>query len=129
MKDYTMTPNELDTLALKGMTAPRTASERPAPAQHSPLPWSYSAIGGDNLIMAKIGNSRVTVAEAIYDEANGEGISMEELDANKALIVRAVNNADKLAGALRNALNMIDPFVWDKSKEAAILDAYEKESQ
>ncbi len=37
----------------------------------------------------------------------------------------AVNHADKLAGALRNALNMIDPFVWDKSKEAAILEAYE----
>ncbi len=36
------------------------------------------------------------------------------------------SHADKLAGALRNALNMIDPFVWDKSKEAAILDAYEE---
>ncbi len=35
------------------------------------------------------------------------------------------NNADKLAGALRNALNMIDPFVWDKSKESEILEAYD----
>ncbi len=49
--------------------------------------------------------------------------------ADAALIVASVNHADKLAGALRNALNMIDPFVWDKSKEAAILDAYEKELQ
>ncbi len=102
--------------------APNKAQPRKADAaSHSPLPWG-------------------TVVEtefepcAICDTDGNEmvhlvGGLLGERATNAKLIVRAVNNADKLAGALRNALNMIDPFVWNKSKEAAILDEYEKESQ
>jgi hypothetical protein len=69
-------------------------------SEHSSLPWTFSAIGGDNLIMAK----GVPVAEVLYDEAQ-ERISIEEMDANKAFIVRACNNAERLAEALRVLLS------------------------
>jgi hypothetical protein len=71
-----------------------------ADEKHSPLPWTFSAIGGDNLIMSK----GVPVAEVLYDEAQ-ERISIEEMDANKAFIVRACNNAERLAEALRVLLS------------------------
>ncbi len=54
---------------------------------------------------------------------------LRELDCVRNQRNQARDHADKLAGALRNALNMIDPFVWNKGKEAAILEAYEKESK
>ncbi len=76
-----MTPQELDTMALKGMTASGTVKQGRRPMYKS---------------------------------------FVTQRDEYKA-------HADKLAGALRNALNMIDPFVWNKSKEAAILEAYEAE--
>ncbi len=140
------TDKEREVLALKGMTAPRTASERntsqyamtdahgkplsgiytseeieaigrekaPNKAKHSPLPWRVDFNKYDQQYRVYSVNAPVT--NSMFHADN---------DTDAKLIVRAVNHADKLAGALRNALNMIDPFVWDKGKEAAILDAYE----
>ncbi len=90
-----MTPQEIETLSVKGMTAPRTASERNKAqprkadaATHSTLPWrraggmveGYSIIAGDGkcVVYGKLPSSTTN------------------------LIVRAVNHADKLAEALRD---------------------------
>ena len=66
----------------------------PAPnkAAHSPLPWSLSGQAGDQYIMARQPEGRIRVAEVfcLYD---------------RELIVRAVNNADKLAEALLRFCN------------------------
>jgi hypothetical protein len=67
-------------------------------AQHSALPWTYSAIGGDNFVMSK----GKAIAEVLFDE-NGEWEkSIKEMDANARLIVASVNHAEKLAEALRD---------------------------
>jgi hypothetical protein len=84
----------------KGSGAPEAPRwHDPENNNHSPLPWTFSAIGGDNLIMSK----GVPVAEVLYDEAQ-ERIGIEEMDANKTFIVRACNNAERLAEELRQVL-------------------------
>ncbi len=95
------TDKQLNELDVKGMTAPRTASERAQARVDEAYAISYNVDRGDGSKLAAL---------------------LDERDKLKA-------HADKLAGALRNALNMIDPFVWDKSKEAAILAAYEESKQ
>ncbi len=156
-----MTPQELDTLALKGMTAPRTASERNKAkpkivvrrdmtpdyereakrdadrnkAQHSPLPWKVAhGIISDHPEIAARGGA-MCVADGL---GNGP-----EAEANAALIVRAVNHADKLAERLRelsrlvhqnNALQHagieVSPEAWGEMYQAtseakAALSAYQ----
>jgi hypothetical protein len=70
----------------------------PAQAQHSPLPWSYSGI--DDCVMAKINGQRVVVAQII------DGICVQNQDA--AFIVRACNNAQRLADALVKLTRIIE---------------------
>jgi len=90
--------------------------ETPNKAQHSPLPWSYSAIGGDNHIMSK--PLRASVATVICD-------------ADREFIVRAVNHADKLAEALRDVLAEFSesdndaPYLKVTIKAREALAAYE----
>ncbi len=115
-----MTPQELDTLALKGMTAPRTASERPAPnkaqprkadaATHSPLPWKVMADPSYPEGLHPLHHNRYIATEVMGvegDDFDGEGSlicalrDQEHQAGDAALIVRAVNHADKLAEACR----------------------------
>ncbi len=141
-----MTPQELDTLALKGMTAPRTASERPAPnkAQHSPeidakRPWQNETItwkSGGVTDEERIANLQFS----LRNEVNAHVKVIKQRDNLKA-------HADKLAEALRGIKAVLnqpvqfsdgkggsfsiiqgDCAVARKFTEAA-LAAYEKESK
>ncbi len=105
-----------DTHPLRKYFEPKEPMPEPAPnkAQPSLLPWRVDFNKYDQ--QYRVYSGYVPVINAMFHA---------DEPADAALIVRAVNHADKLAGALRNALNMIDPFAWDKSKEAAILEAYE----
>ncbi len=111
------TDKEREVLALKGMTAPRTASERMTneeidstyqridanKAQHSPLPWN---VGSE--IGASLSPGFHIESPGIGYPAHVFGNSKDEALANAALIVRAVNHADKLAEAgerLKNAVS------------------------
>ncbi len=108
------TDKEREILALKGMTAPRTASEKNYKGPYRTLDGTPSlpCKPAPNKAQPRTANERVTPKSVTHE-----------------YVRNLERHADKLAGALRNALNMIDPFVWDKSKEASILDAYEKESK
>ncbi len=94
------TDKEREVLALKGMTAPRTASEHTEhdcnKAQHSPLPWHLSAY--HKVIARSRGDA------TICDCTNPVFADQREQEENAKLIVRAVNHADKLAEELRQVL-------------------------
>ncbi len=117
--------------ALKHGLTFRLESYQPAPnkAQHSPLPWEI--IYTDNEI-------ETTGCGAVKARFNRDNEKMRaEAEANAALIVRAVNNADKLAEALSIALNAFtyssDGVIRfsdnERSQIRAALTAYNKESQ
>ncbi len=136
-----MTPQELETLHLKGMLADNKAkpilsamldaSESfadPAPnkAKHSPLPWtmdveSYSSPSG-----VRYKSNAVTSGGRILGKLAGFSGS------DAALIVRAVNHADKLAkaiGKIRTAMDRgldLTPSIYGAIDT---LKAYESEAQ
>ncbi len=91
-----MTPQEIETLALKGMTAPRTASERGNKAQHSPLPWRL-AQDEATILCGDKDDPEIVASTCVNDPA---ATAIDTQEHNAALIVRAVNHADKLAEAL-----------------------------
>ncbi len=92
----------------------------PAPnkAQHSPLPWRT----GD-------------LYHTIFGPPNGQPcpeiiatVNRGNVKANAALIVRAVNHADKLAACLRSILNERDSE-HTRQHARALLAAYEAAQQ
>ncbi len=89
----------------------RIADTQGNKAQHSPLPWRFDK---PNCIVAALSTKKEarekcsTVKIADVYETQFDLSEPETLDANAALIVRAVNHADKLAEALRDSLNGID---------------------
>ncbi len=166
------TDKEREVLALKGMTAPRTASERgkakcthnamverkgdnahawqcadcghvygtdesediqrlpglaPAPApnkaQHSPLPWR-TVVETDFEPCSIYADPEQHIAD-IY------GNDKRQRAANAALIVRAVNHADKLAEACQMFLTALnkDQLNHAYAFTQKALSAYEKESK
>ncbi len=107
-----MTPNELDTLALKGMTAPCTASERPAPAQHS-RGW-LPGMSRDEL---KATCDRLISERDVFSHA------AQQLKQTKA-------HADKLAEACKSIAKLSEGWTSEQmnyaiSKAQSALAAYE----
>ncbi len=140
-----MTPREIDTLALKGMTSPRTASEKNEiareqariagniaieqgnKAQHSPERAPYSA----------------TKAQASYEEMKADKskswsqIRCEELQSwyEQACADREAikAHADKLAEQVRKFIAQLEDVPYwtgeSRTEALAVLAAYEKDSQ
>ncbi len=142
------TDKEREVLALKGMTAPRTASERNKAkpkivvrrdmtpdyereaqrdrdrlqgnkAQHSPLPWRCAGGMVDGYCV--VASDNIIVADLRMNK-----------NPDARLIVRAVNHADKLAECLRGVQWKITVYGthWEPSQAereaiAATLAAYE----
>ncbi len=140
-----MTPQEIEVLQLKGMTAPRTASERNKPTdpreygkdqtdaeffamikpnkaqpQHSPLPW-LDTDRHDNPKtcdpFVKIDNERSGIAYVFGD-------TKPEREANAKLIVRAVNGYDKAIQALRDLTKEIKLGTLNVRKDYSLMVAH-----
>lgn len=65
--------------------------------QHTPGPWSYSGIAGDNHIMARTKGGRQAIA-GVY---TGDGIADAERDANLRLIAAAPDLREATNAMLR----------------------------
>ncbi len=92
--------------------------ELPNKAQHSPLPWN---IGEDNDVFSANTDCVARVCGA------PEGIKGDL--ANAKLIVRAVNNADKLAEEVRSLIERLEALGETAYASEAALTAYESEAQ
>ncbi len=90
----------------------RLAEQAKAQPQHSPLPWRISnGEHYDGTAIVAGPNDDDLVADCIVYNGAREGLSHSK--ANAKLIVLAVNNADKLAEALRG---LLQTFCWDIEK-------------
>lgn len=85
-----------------------------ANAKFTPGPYSVSGIPGDNHIMARKGHSRVTVAIV----TGWQGISPDELEANKALIAAAPALLAALEAGLSADFDCVDGSGSPKVQEA-----------
>ncbi len=115
--------------------APNKSETRRGEAQHSPLPWKVMADPSYPEGLHPLHHNRYIATEAMGvegDDFDGEGslicaLRDQEHQAGDAkLIVRAVNHADKLAEALRDAHHELStgvmPQVVAQHINSAILD-------
>ncbi len=146
-----MTPQEIETLHLKGMLADNKAkpvlsamldaSESfadPAPnkaqPQHSPLPWkwyvNYHCPGKLKGAYVDSTTARVADVRSLGVSLDGEG-SQEICESNAKLIVRAVNHADRLAECLERCRDLVIAYrkayctSLSYDSDAAIKEAYQ----
>ena len=74
--------------------------------QHTPRPWTHwSARPHGVLFEVTVGSCEFGAQPAL-----AVGRTMEEADANAALIVRAVNAHDSLVAAVQAGINALEPF-------------------
>ena len=92
----------------------KSAPNKPQqPAAHSPLPWRVTPPKGT--LASWTITSDCDVAQVLWTGSN------ERAYDNAKLIIRAVNHADKLAEALREAYDFIDILLANTPSEATDL--------